>query len=66
MNAIFLGIMGEYIGRIYDQIRMRPTVVIEQLVNMAEERERTADFKYPGLELEKSERRTPDGSSERI
>jgi polyisoprenyl-phosphate glycosyltransferase len=35
LNAIFLGIIGEYIGRIYDQIRLRPTTVIEQYLNMS-------------------------------
>jgi dolichol-phosphate mannosyltransferase len=48
LNAIFLGIIGEYIGRIYDQIRVRPTVVIEQLINMAAEAEGSRDLKYSG------------------
>jgi glycosyltransferase involved in cell wall biosynthesis len=34
LNALFLGIIGEYIGRIYNQIRVRPTTVIEQAVNL--------------------------------
>lgn len=34
LNAIFLGIIGEYVGRIYNQIRTRPTTVIESSVNM--------------------------------
>lgn len=34
INAIFLGIIGEYIGRIYIQIRDRPIVVIEKTINI--------------------------------
>jgi polyisoprenyl-phosphate glycosyltransferase len=34
LNAIFLGIIGEYVGRIYNQVRSRPTTVIEFSVNM--------------------------------
>jgi glycosyltransferase involved in cell wall biosynthesis len=34
LNALFLGIIGEYVGRIYDQIRIRPTTVIERYLNM--------------------------------
>jgi dolichol-phosphate mannosyltransferase len=50
LNAIFLGILGEYIGRIYDQIRIRPTVVIEQLVNMSGKADEPAGPKYSGPE----------------
>jgi dolichol-phosphate mannosyltransferase len=35
LNAIFLGIIGEYVGRIYNQVRLRPTIVIERAVNIA-------------------------------
>jgi polyisoprenyl-phosphate glycosyltransferase len=34
MNAIFLGIIGEYIARIYDIVRRRPLAVIEAAVNI--------------------------------
>jgi dolichol-phosphate mannosyltransferase len=34
LNAIFLGIIGEYVGRIYNQVRTRPTVVIEKMINL--------------------------------
>jgi glycosyltransferase involved in cell wall biosynthesis len=34
LNALFLGIIGEYIGRIYNQIRKRPLVVIEKTLNV--------------------------------
>jgi len=36
LNGIFLGVIGEYIGRIYRQIRQRPLTVIEQRINMPE------------------------------
>jgi len=34
LNAIFLGIIGEYVGRIYNQVRFRPTTVIERSINI--------------------------------
>lgn len=34
LNAIFLGIIGEYVGRIYTQIRDRPLVVVERAINI--------------------------------
>ena len=34
LNAIFLGIIGEYLGRIYNQVRVRPITVIEASVNL--------------------------------
>jgi glycosyltransferase involved in cell wall biosynthesis len=34
LNAIFLGIIGEYVGRIYTQIRDRPLVVVERTINI--------------------------------
>lgn len=34
LNAVFLGIIGEYIGRIYNQIRRRPLVIIEKTINI--------------------------------
>lgn len=33
LNSIFLGVLGVYVGRIYDQVRMRPPTVISQTVN---------------------------------
>lgn len=36
LNAIFLGIIGEYLGRIYNQLRARPTTVLEQALNFEE------------------------------
>lgn len=34
LNAIFLGIIGEYLGRIYRQIKKYPITVIDQTVNL--------------------------------
>lgn len=36
LNAIFLGIIGEYIGRIYHQVKRRPITIIEKMVNLNE------------------------------
>ena len=33
LNSIFLGIIGEYIGRIYRQVKLRPLVVVECELN---------------------------------
>src|SRR5262249_3029579 len=32
LNALFLGIIGEYLGRIYQQIKRRPTTVVETAI----------------------------------
>jgi dolichol-phosphate mannosyltransferase len=37
LNAIFLGIIGEYVSRIYQQVRFRPLVVVESTLNIAAE-----------------------------
>jgi polyisoprenyl-phosphate glycosyltransferase len=34
LNALFLGIIGEYIARIYQQVRRRPTVIYEKVLNI--------------------------------
>jgi dolichol-phosphate mannosyltransferase len=34
LNAIFLGIIGEYVSRIYQQVRYRPLVVVERMLNV--------------------------------
>jgi dolichol-phosphate mannosyltransferase len=33
LNALFLGIIGEYLGRIYQQVKKRPLTIIEQELN---------------------------------
>jgi len=37
LNAIFLGIIGEYVSRIYQQVRFRPLVTVEATANIAAE-----------------------------
>jgi glycosyltransferase involved in cell wall biosynthesis len=34
LNALFLGIIGEYIARIYQQVRHRPSVIVEKSLNI--------------------------------
>lgn len=33
LNALFLGVIGEYLGRIYQQVKKRPITVIETTIN---------------------------------
>lgn len=33
LNSLFLGVIGIYVGRIYDQVRSRPATIISDLVN---------------------------------
>ena len=33
LNALFLGIIGEYLGRIYRQVKHRPLTIVERVVN---------------------------------
>lgn len=33
LNGIFLGVLGMYVGRIYDQVRMRPPTIISHTLN---------------------------------
>jgi dolichol-phosphate mannosyltransferase len=35
LNALFLGVIGEYVGRIYHQVRRRPLTIIEQAIDRA-------------------------------
>jgi len=37
VQLIMTGILGEYIGRIYEQVKLRPIYVVAELVNFAEE-----------------------------
>jgi len=38
LNALFLGIIGEYLGRIYRQVKRRPLTVIEREINSVSSR----------------------------
>jgi glycosyltransferase involved in cell wall biosynthesis len=38
LNALFLGIIGEYLGRIYRQVKRRPLTIIERELNATESR----------------------------
>ena len=42
LNALFLGVIGEYIGRIYKQVKPRPITVIEDSVGVPAHRESDA------------------------
>lgn len=37
LNALFLGIIGEYLGRIYKQVKSRPITVIERSIDTADQ-----------------------------
>jgi dolichol-phosphate mannosyltransferase len=47
LNAIFLGIIGEYVGRIYDQVRRRPNTIIERTINL-DARQASPSSRTPG------------------
>lgn len=34
LNAIFMGVLGEYVSRIYQQVRQRPLTVVERTINL--------------------------------
>ncbi len=34
LNAVFLGVLGEYVSRIYQQVRQRPLTVVERTINL--------------------------------
>lgn len=40
LNAMFIGIVGEYVGRIYIQVRERPITIIERTINIPDDGER--------------------------
>lgn len=44
LNALFLGIIGEYLGRIYKQVKAQPLVVVDQVLNMDKQK---ADSRIP-------------------
>jgi hypothetical protein len=36
LNAIFLGIIGEYLARIYSQVKPQPLTIVERVVDRTE------------------------------
>jgi len=40
LNAMFIGIVGEYVGRIYDQVRERPLSIVEHTINFESEKQK--------------------------
>jgi dolichol-phosphate mannosyltransferase len=37
LNALFLGVIGEYLGRIYQQVKKQPLTIIEKTINSTDE-----------------------------
>lgn len=42
LNALFLGIIGEYLGRIYKQVKKKPTTIIESVISTSDKTELTS------------------------
>ncbi len=63
LNAVFLGVIGEYVGRIYEQVRLRPTTVIERSINMTPSGEPA--HKYSAIEHASDAPQTARGQSSR-
>ncbi len=53
LNGMFLGLIGAYIGRIYDQIRPRPLVIIADLLNFNSDIASVEKKFNDGIELNK-------------
>jgi len=52
INALFLGVLGVYVGRIYDQVRVRPLTIISDILNFEgtiEAVERSLTDEHPSI-----------------
>jgi polyisoprenyl-phosphate glycosyltransferase len=65
VNAIFLGIIGEYLARIYSQVKPQPLTVVERFVDRAQppeaERERPAIQSVAGIVFPSNSTARTDG-----
>jgi hypothetical protein len=66
VNSIFLGIIGEYLARIYSQVKPQPLTIVERFVDRAEppdcERERRAIQSVAGIVLPTGDAARLDGA----
>ena len=37
LNILFLGILGEYIGKIYSEVKQRPRFIINEKINLSQD-----------------------------
>ena len=51
LNALGISMLGEYVVRIYDQVRSRPLYLVDRTVNM---RANPAQYLMPGIGCERS------------
>ena len=48
LNLIAIGLLGEYVGRIYDQVKGRPLYLVQERLNVADSEARAADAPRDG------------------